>query len=79
MLGIEEARSLLVGNQVLAAAAMSVCLLRQGGWLGGEPPEVALGASLLTGPLWLGLRMICAARPGVQDAPAGGGAARRGA
>ena len=62
VLGIEEARSLLVGNLVLVAAAMGICLLRQNGWPGGEPPEVALGGSLLTGPLWLGLRMISVAR-----------------
>jgi len=61
VLGIEEARSLLLGNLVLTAAAMSVCLLRRSGWPGGEAPEVALGGSLLTGPLWLGLRMICVA------------------
>jgi len=62
VLGIEEARSLLLGNLVLVTAVMSVCLLRKTGWPGGEPPEVALGASLLTGPLWLGLRVICVAR-----------------
>ncbi|MDR3669580.1 MAG: nucleoside-diphosphate sugar epimerase/dehydratase [Holophaga sp.] len=61
MVGIEEARSLLFGNLILVAGAMLVCALRGRGWPGQEPREVILGACLLTGPMWLALRMVCSA------------------
>jgi len=59
VLGITEARALLLGSLVLAAGAIAVCHLRQTGWPGGVGPEALLGASLLTGLLWAGLRMGC--------------------
>jgi len=78
VLGIMEARSLLLGNLVLAGGAMAVCFLHQSGWPGGEEPEAVLGASLLTGLLWVGLRMLCVtwhqrqenAEAGIQERPA---------
>lgn len=57
MLGIEEARSLLIGNLALVLGTMAICLFRGEGWPGGAPVAVLLGASLLTGPLWLGVRI----------------------
>jgi len=70
VLGIEEAGSLLLGNLVLAAGVMGVCQLRQAGWPGGESPAVLLAGSLLTGPLWLGLRVSCMAVGRHLDKPA---------
>ena len=57
--GIGEAGSILCGNLVLAVLAMLSCALGRPGWprLGSAP--VVLGASLLTGPLWLSLRLLC--------------------
>lgn len=72
VLGIEEARSLLVGSGVLGATAMSVCLLRKAGWPGGESPDVVLGGSLLTGPLWFGLRMSSAILHQKRGSPSAG-------
>ena len=57
-LGIEEARALLLGNGALVAGSMTVCALGGNAWPGGEPVAVVLGASLLTGPLWFGVRMF---------------------
>jgi FlaA1/EpsC-like NDP-sugar epimerase len=57
-LGIEEARALLLGNVALVAGAMLLCAMRGHVWPGGEPVAVVLGASLLTGPLWFGARMV---------------------
>ncbi|MGA2080391.1 MAG: nucleoside-diphosphate sugar epimerase/dehydratase [Holophaga sp.] len=62
MVGMSEAEALLVGNLCLAAAAMVLCFVHRGRWPSLEPPGVVLGGSLLTGPLWFGLRMLCVAR-----------------
>lgn len=53
---IPEARSLLLGTVTLASAAMLLCLAR-GGWSGQVRQDVVLGASLITGLLWLAVRL----------------------
>jgi FlaA1/EpsC-like NDP-sugar epimerase len=57
-LGIMEARALLLGNVALVAGVMLLCAVRGNAWPGGDPVAVVLGASLLTGPLWFGARMV---------------------
>jgi FlaA1/EpsC-like NDP-sugar epimerase len=58
---IKDAWSLALGNLAVASGVLAVCLLRGKGWPGGEPAKGVLGASLLLGPLWFGLRMACVA------------------
>jgi len=55
--GIKDAWSIMLGNLTVAAGVVLVCILRGTGWPGGERPAVVLGASLLLGPLWFGLRL----------------------
>ncbi|MDR3670791.1 MAG: nucleoside-diphosphate sugar epimerase/dehydratase [Holophaga sp.] len=59
--GLRDAWALVLGNLAMATGVLAVCLLRGQGWPGGEPAKVVLGASLLLGPLWFGLRMACLA------------------
>jgi len=59
--GIRDAWALALGNLAVAAGVLAVCILSGQGWPGGEPAKVVLGASLLLGPLWFGLRMGCRA------------------
>ena len=73
--GIDDARSLLLGNLALAAVTMAICLLRSKGWPGGERTEAVFGASLLTGPLWFGLRLLWMSRHRRQYREAGAGPA----
>ena len=58
VLGISEAKALLVGTGALAGAALAICLVRGNEWPGGGSLEQLLGASLLTGMLWLCVRIL---------------------
>jgi len=55
--GIRDAWSLMLGHLALALTVLALCRLGRHGWPGGVTPGAVLGASLLTGPLWFGLRM----------------------
>jgi len=70
-MGIKDAWSLMLGNLAVMAGVTTVCLLRREGWPG-EPLAVALGASLLLGPLWFGLRMAQLTRYRRRGGPAAG-------
>ena len=59
---LAEAGSIFLGNVVLVAAAMGLCSMHRTRWPSLDPPDVVLGACLLTGPLWFGLRLVCVAR-----------------
>jgi FlaA1/EpsC-like NDP-sugar epimerase len=62
MVGVEEARRLMIGNIILLAAAMVSNYLRtRGGGFSLATSQVVLGASLLTGPMWFALRLGCMA------------------
>ena len=56
-LDIEEARVILLSTLVLVLVGMTICVMRRNDWPGGGSTQVVLGASLATGPLWLGLRL----------------------
>jgi len=75
--GLRDAWALALGNLVVAAGVLAVCALRGEGWPGGEPAKVALGASLLLGPLWFGLRMGCRALRRRRAVRGGAAGARR--
>jgi FlaA1/EpsC-like NDP-sugar epimerase len=57
---IHDARWLLVGSLILAASTMTLYLVR-GHWPANVKPEVILGASLLTGFLWIMVRLTALA------------------
>ncbi len=57
-----EAGSIFLGNAVLVTVAMGICSMHRSRWPSLDPPDVVLGACLLTGPLWFGLRLVCVAR-----------------
>ena len=59
---LAEAGSIFLGNVVLVAAAMGLCFMHRTRWPSLGPPDVVLGACLLTGPLWFGLRLVCVIR-----------------
>ena len=61
---LAEAGSIFLGNVVLVAAAMGLCAMHRTRWPSLDPPDVVLGACLLTGPLWFGLRLALRGRPG---------------
>jgi FlaA1/EpsC-like NDP-sugar epimerase len=53
---IHDARSIMLGTLVLAGVNMLILLVRDR-WPADVQPEVILGASLLTGLLWVGVRL----------------------
>ncbi|WP_306601903.1 nucleoside-diphosphate sugar epimerase/dehydratase [Geothrix sp. 21YS21S-2] len=57
---IHDARWLVLGTATLAGTNMTLCLVR-GGWTDNVRPDVVLGASLITGILWVVVRMAALA------------------
>jgi len=57
LVGLPEARSLLLGTFAMVVAAMAFCALKGTEGLFAEGPDVFLSASLLTGTLWFALRV----------------------
>jgi FlaA1/EpsC-like NDP-sugar epimerase len=84
MVGFSEAWALLRGTLSLAAAALVFCALRGDVRLGVEGAGIFLPASLLTGAMWFGFRVLAMKehrrrylrRPGLPGSAAGQGASR---
>jgi FlaA1/EpsC-like NDP-sugar epimerase len=59
--GIAEAGAFTAVSLCLVVVSMSLGMMERFWWPELDPPETALVAGLLTGPLWLGLRVFCVA------------------
>jgi len=58
LVGFAETWALLCGALVIAGAGLGFCVLRGAARLGTEGAEIFLPAGLLTGAMWLGIRVL---------------------